>query len=486
MERNYGGDRERCIHRGDGWDKFRTFIAGQNPDLDVDKILMRTKLNREPVISYGIIEFVRGTTTYASNSQNPNDSKTLRCSDFNATESRPCILYHVFRRRNTTEYDILIRGFAQKNQLYDLITLLSRDERERILNNTWEDIWDDYWIDQAGSGYTALKSQSKRRFPEIKTLLQLINDDIPYKINERPFIFPKGRPNKNETGLEAALREAREETRDDFMDGYLYFRSPIVQHYIGSDDRQYTDYYYVWCRNNVYGCPVLSLNSPPNSPPKTISRKASTSSPRSAVSSPTNLSSPASLSSSEDIDTSIVSSSTSNLARTSGSNSVVTPSYAATASSAVTPKSKKRHSKPVSTPSRWDILLKKVNANVDIADINSFIAEFDNNDNTASNSNTSSTGYNTANTTQKDTFSPRQKDTHTSSPRGYSPKKNPKPRLRNTTISHELESDAWIEIPIFSSVKEQLEWQNTISSYAEFRMFKRHFSAILEIHSHLC
>jgi hypothetical protein len=61
----------------------------------------------------------------------------------------------------------------------------------------------------------------------------------------------------------------------------------------------------------------------------------------------------------------------------------------------------------------------------------------------------------------------------------------PKQRLRTETIGHELESDIWIEIPIFPSKNSQWEWENSIDSYNSYGIFHRHFRILLEIHSRL-
>jgi len=289
------------------------------------------------------------------------------------------------------EYDILIRGFAQKNQLYDLLCLLSRDERDRILHNSWEELWDDYWIDHSSASYTGLKAQSKRRFDEIKTLLQLLDNDIPCKIYKRPYIFPKGKPNKNEEGISAALREAREETKGLFTerDGYLYFNSPIIQYYTGSDGKQYIDYYYVWCSYSVYASSSHKLYD--------------------IISQPT-------------------------LKRGSSENEVDTQFAIDTLTALDSENREDNENKKVG----------KTNSNETLEPLIRFIRDANNS------------------TTEK------------------------KDRLRNRTISHELESDAWIEIPLFTSVREKLEWSNSIDPYQEFGLFKRHFNAIMEIHDHFC
>ncbi len=320
MDNRFGSDKERQVEKGVAWTKFKDYLSSSNPNLDIEAILKKTDVRKEPVISYGILEFV------IAKSSNPE------------SETPESAYFHVFRRRHTIEYGILLQGYAQRNQLFHLICLLSRDERQRILTNEWQDLWDDYWIDHNSTGYTNLQAQSKRRFTEIREILTIINNDVTSRIEQRPYIFPKGKPEKNESALQAALREAREESKVNFSTedpttGELHFAQPIIQQYSGSDDRPYKDYYYVWKRDAVYACPTQILTT----------RKGSW------------------------------------------------------------------NSDPVETP-----------------------------------------------------------------------------RLRNTTISHELEADTWIEIPLFKSNKARLEWIASTDPFTKYHMFKRHFDVILEVHAHLC
>jgi len=354
MERQYGSDKERSVNKGKAWEIFKQYIQDRNTDLDLDYILGRVPLKRDPVLSCGIIEF------------------TIKRNH----EDRECAYYHVFRRRNTVEYDTLIKGQAQKNQLFDMLSLLSLDERERILNHSWEELWDDYWIDHNSPSYTSTRSHSESRFLEIRELLEMMNADLPARITKRPYIFPKGKPEKNETGLDAALREAREETGLSFLTGHLYFNSPIVQHYTGSDGYRYSDYYYVWYQNEMSVCPTKKLYN-------TSSQCHTRSLPilKSA-------------SSKEELD----------------------------------PETRNLISKIMPTISPLVDRFYRIPA--------------------------------------KDAWSQS-------------------PRLRNETISHELESDTWIEIPLFSTTRERLEWMQSINPFQEFGIFRRHFLAIMDIHQHL-
>ena len=282
-------------------ERIDLYLGETYSDVKLDEVLKPKKLHQKPVISYGVIEFVIVEDVGGSR--------------------RVC--YHLFRRRNTVEYEIIMRGFGNQNQLYRMLTLLSDDERERILNNSWEDLWNDLWIDPDAARVAQMKSQSQRKFKDIKELLVRMDKKMDHRIPQRPFIFPKGRAEDKESGCEAAIREAKEETSGRYMDGELYFNSPLVQAYIGSDGNAYSDYYYVWQSASLTSSPVIELD---------------------------------------------------------------TGKYK---------------------------------------------------------------------------------------------------RLRPTSISSELETDLWLEIPIFHTNAQRLEWMNSVDPYAEFGIFKRHFEAMMIIHAHL-
>jgi len=389
------------------WQKFKQYLAEKNPGLDIDKVLEKNSMKKEPIISYGVIEIVirppskilrqspiqnqisdiptitsdekEKKSEKEKNSPSPppivnylsalktspkpiistvtdrNDNMLMagahRIMGPGVTDnSNGSILYHVFRRRNTLEFDTAIRSFASKNQLYEMICLLSKDERDRIMNNTFDDIWDDYFIDHKEGNHVKLRSQSYKRFQELKDLVTIASQPeysecLP--ITVRPYIFAKGRSNKGENPLDAALREAAEETKVSYDKKDLYFQSPITSHLLGSDGNRYIEQYYVIKRDYVYSSPTQYLGS----------------------------------------------------------------------------------------VTRYSSSFTDINYTIDYKSM---------------------------------------------------PRETYVERLRPITISHELESDAWISIPIFKSRKDHLEWKNNVQPYKEYGMFKRNFDAILQVHSHMC
>lgn len=236
MEFRYGQDEERYVKKDENWNKFKESMINKGyMTFSRDAVTKHKNINNEvksPVASYGLIEFV---------------------------EHENSIYYHVFRKRHTLEFDILAKGDIPKYKLYDILALLSDDEIHRLKTCTIEEIWDDYWVDDS---HPEISVKFRNKISEAMSILNNPSDDvkgfiIPRKINQRPFIFPKGRPDKNETGLETAIREAQEETKHfydicNFETGRLKYNTPLVQYYIGSDGNPYVDYYYIWQSKEIY------------------------------------------------------------------------------------------------------------------------------------------------------------------------------------------------------------------------------------------
>lgn len=234
MDPSYKKDRERIIKKSNGWLIFKQFMAEKlGEGVDIDKLLNKTPSGADPTISYGTIEIV---------------------------VSEKCVRYHMFRRRNSAEYDTLIRGFAKKTNMFELLCLLSEDEKCRILSNEWRDIWDDYWTDKNYTGYRRLRSQSESRFAEIKELLSRLNGHFPQRVENRPLVFSKGKQCKGESGLQTAIREMEEETMMTMKGATLRFETPISQRYMGSNGKLYESKYYVIQRDATYSCPKKQLN----------------------------------------------------------------------------------------------------------------------------------------------------------------------------------------------------------------------------------
>ena len=199
-----------------------------------------------PIISYGIILF---------------------------RQSNKGLQYLMIRRKDSFGYIDIIRGkYTPHNipQIQRSIDEMSMEEKQRLINepyeNLWKMLWGDNGIQHRGEGsslakkFEALKNEVKN---EVKNELKNeVNLDLPtsttsvnleYLIQnsktewqETEWEFPKGHRNFQEKDVETALREFEEET------GYLKENITIIDNiipyeeiFIGSNHKSYKHKYYV-------------------------------------------------------------------------------------------------------------------------------------------------------------------------------------------------------------------------------------------------
>jgi 8-oxo-dGTP pyrophosphatase MutT (NUDIX family) len=119
----------------------------------------------------------------------------------------------LYQRRDSRAYIKLLRDYRNDNDPFKLITQITNDEKQRILTNTFDDLWDDLFLNKNCRTYFTEKRRcyslykkhtSLKVFEKLKTL--------ELSKNKLEWGFPKGRINKNELPLRCALREFREET----------------------------------------------------------------------------------------------------------------------------------------------------------------------------------------------------------------------------------------------------------------------------------
>ena len=199
-----------------------------------------------PIISYGIILF---------------------------RQSNKGLQYLMIRRKDSFGYIDIIRGkYTPHNipQIQRSIDEMSMEEKQRLINepyeNLWKMLWGDNGIQHRGEGsslakkFEALKNEVKN---EVKNELKNeVNLDLPtsttsvnleYLIQnsktewqETEWEFPKGHRNFQEKDVETALREFEEETgysKDNItvIDNII----PYEEIFIGSNHKSYKHKYYV-------------------------------------------------------------------------------------------------------------------------------------------------------------------------------------------------------------------------------------------------
>ena len=179
-----------------------------------------------PIISYGIILFRQS-------------SKGLQ--------------YLMIRRKDSFGYIDIIRGKYNLNnipQIQRSIDEMSIDEKSRLLNKPFENLWKMLWGDNGihqSEGLTIGK-----KFESLKNGLST-EVNLEYLINiskttwqETEWEFPKGHRNFQEKDIDTALREFEEETG--FLKEHITIIDNIIPYeeiFIGSNHKSYKHKYYV-------------------------------------------------------------------------------------------------------------------------------------------------------------------------------------------------------------------------------------------------
>ncbi len=153
-------------------------------------------------------------------------------------------VYLLHQRRDNFEYMDFMRGnWRDRKQATFLISMMSHEERYRIQNYTFGELWDDLWVDHNCRIYKD-DTKAKRKYDTIKPFIQKILDSCD-KDNKLPWGFPKGKKNRGETNLECAIRECKEETNIPFSDIEILPFHSISETFRGSNGKMYKTEYFV-------------------------------------------------------------------------------------------------------------------------------------------------------------------------------------------------------------------------------------------------
>jgi 8-oxo-dGTP pyrophosphatase MutT (NUDIX family) len=170
----------------------------------------------------------------------------------------------MIRRKDSFGYIDFIRGkYSPYNidQVQNCINEMSLQEKERILSEPFEKLWQMMWGITSNSQYRNEEVISSKKFDTITAGVEINNDVINLKDliknskstwNETEWEFPKGRRNYQEKDLDCALREFEEET------GYSQKEITIIENilpfeeiFIGSNHKSYKHKYFLAYMNDT-------------------------------------------------------------------------------------------------------------------------------------------------------------------------------------------------------------------------------------------
>lgn len=177
--------------------------------------------------------------------------------------------YLMIRRRDTLGFVEFMRGkynLTNYSYIYNLFSIMTKDERERLINNSFDELWNDLWMNKNNRQYHNEYENSKKKFVKLKegfkgsnneiVSLQAIHNTQPVIWSEPEWGFPKGRRNLRETDFECARREFREETGLDDTDYLIKVDlGRIEETFHGTNNIRYRHIYFIgfWDSNKEIG-----------------------------------------------------------------------------------------------------------------------------------------------------------------------------------------------------------------------------------------
>ena len=172
--------------------------------------------------------------------------------------------YLMIQRKDTLGFVEFMRGKYNLNNysyIYELCSIMTEDERTRLINNEFNTLWEELWMNKNNRQYHNEYENSKKKFEKLKVgfkgksneiiSLEAIHRTQPILWKEPEWGFPKGRRNLRESDLECAKREFREETGLDDID-YMIREDlgRIEETFHGTNNIRYRHIYFIGLWNS--------------------------------------------------------------------------------------------------------------------------------------------------------------------------------------------------------------------------------------------
>ena len=199
------------------------------------------------------------------------------------------IRFLMIRRKFSLGFMDFILGKYSINNLeyiYRIFNEMTITEKIRIITEPFDKLWysidyncydidNNYMTDEMRKKFENDYLISKKKFMLIKhgyinkynqyiNLYQVVKNSR-YNWLEQEWEFPKGKRKMNESNLDAAIREFKEETNfpEDNLD-IILSEYPIVEKYFGSNNKKYKHIYYIARANNFYDYSIADFTEHQN------------------------------------------------------------------------------------------------------------------------------------------------------------------------------------------------------------------------------
>lgn len=170
----------------------------------------------------------------------------------------------LYQRRDSYEYMDFLRGiWGNETRVSELLSLMSSDERERLQNYSFDELWNDLWVNHDCSIYNDGYDRGKKKYESIRSKLpDLLGRSKKHAYNPPPWGFPKGKKNtkSHEADVDCALREFTEETGLPTDKIKVWPIKAFSESYRGNNGKSYRTYYYIAECPTVL--PVCKISTP--------------------------------------------------------------------------------------------------------------------------------------------------------------------------------------------------------------------------------
>ena len=175
------------------------------------------------------------------------------------------IEYLMVQRRDTLGFVEFMRGkynLENVNYIFELFKIMTEAERIKILNNEFDFLWHNLWMNKNLKKFHNEYSSSKKKFNLLKKGIEIngkfisllnVHNTTPVVWKTPEWGFPKGRRNLRESDISCATREFEEESGYK-MNDYKVINEiePIIELFSGTNSIRYKHIYYVaQSKNNV-------------------------------------------------------------------------------------------------------------------------------------------------------------------------------------------------------------------------------------------
>jgi 8-oxo-dGTP pyrophosphatase MutT (NUDIX family) len=162
------------------------------------------------------------------------------------------IKFLLVKRRYSLNYIDFIRGKYNINDfesIYKMFSYMSQDEIDAIKNNDFNTLWYNLWLKNAyKKKYSNEMTKSNKQFDYLKSINFFTDIKSEYLSTE--WEIPKGGKKNNETNINCALREFKEETSLDNSDiKIVNCIDPIHDIFTGTNYKEYRHIFYTAVSN---------------------------------------------------------------------------------------------------------------------------------------------------------------------------------------------------------------------------------------------